>query len=640
MPTNRRPFPFDAILNGVGVMLADTGTPQDPSLAWEDKRVEDLNPPVRLTESDLTYAQYPPAVEYPYAVTDLSGGFGLAEQDPKQRDRYWYAEYVDCSSGWGVVGPRVQTVGSTASAGITSFVEYNSILYFGAGQYLYKYSSGNPGSMTQVHDFGAGKTVGQMCVFQGSQSAAYLFIPIGAATNYYTMDTTETFVQHGSRAATNFETIGDELWLASVESNLAVIRKSTDGGTAATWQSATTIGDALYSINWLRAVVDRLFCLKPNGVYAPTVNGPTTLVDEDIAPHLRQFVLSSNGVGAVDWNGELVFKHGHALYGYQPLDGSFRQFGPEIIEGHRTNIATEVVAVAVQTGMALYAGTYDGTDSYLLKYGSWKLVDTESGPKREFKSSWHAFLYKWASKQITSMFISYLFDSGQPRLMVGLADGTLSWCKLPKTVLSRDDPGVQYNSTDTPYVYYPRFTSNLPVENKLLRALGLFGRELTTLRNLTGQFKIPSDVAYTDAGASPAVISDPGARQALVTPISSKAFDTRVKIGFSGNNTACILTAFTVYSAVQSTPLREIRCVVQDVDGMVDRTGKPIPMKSARQMHAAMETVGTSTTGVTIITPDGTTLTVIGLGYSHRMLGWDKNGNPRMESSVHMVTTA
>lgn len=657
MPTNQRPYPYDAILNGTGVMLANTGSPGAPSLAWSEKRVEDLNPPVRLTEDDLTYAQYPPAVEYPYAVTDLSGGFGLPEQDPKQRDRYWYAEYADCSSGWATLAPRMHSVALTASAGVTQFIEFNSVLYFAAGRYLYKFNDGTPGNIstddsaattppTPVKDFGAGYVIGQMCVFQGTHSASLLFIPIsGGATNrYWTMNAAESFTQRASLGGSgdlprNFETIGDELWQGGLEGTLWVIRKSTDGGTAATWGSATTIGDPSGSITWLRACVDRLFVLKTNGLFAPTVNGPSTLVDEDIAPHLRQFPLSNNGIGAVDWNGELVFKYGHGLYGYQPIDGSFRLFGPETVAHHRSPISGDVAAVAVQTGMALYACQYDNTDTFLMKYGTWKLIDTSDGPKRIFKGAWNGYLYKWASKSINCMWTSYLFSpNNQPRLFFGFSDGTVSHCRIPRTALARDDSAMHYNITDTSVVYYPRFTGNIPVENKLLRALGVFGRELTVNRKLTISYKIASDSSYTAVGSD--IVADPGTRQALAPPVSSKAFD--IKIGLISNSVATspMATAVVVYSAVQSQPLREIRCVVKDADKMKNRNGTAITTKSARQMHAAMETVGTSTTGVTVITPYGQSLSVIGLGYEHRLLGWDsETGNPREETSVHMVTT-
>ena len=53
MPGSRRfPFPYDCVLHGTGLMLADDG-----GLAWRERRLESLPPPI--SGPARAYAQFP-----------------------------------------------------------------------------------------------------------------------------------------------------------------------------------------------------------------------------------------------------------------------------------------------------------------------------------------------------------------------------------------------------------------------------------------------------------------------------------------------------------------------------------------------------------------------------------------------------
>src|SRR5215212_5120439 len=148
MARRNAPAPFDAKVSGVGIMLeSDEAGPQ-----WSEQRVRDLDPQVPTSEEDLAFAQLPPRIERPYAITDLSDGMGLAEQDARWRHRYQYALNVDCSGGMPVKGPQAN--GQTAlAAGITQFIDFNGSLWAACGRYLYQRTSDLAAGWTQVRDF-------------------------------------------------------------------------------------------------------------------------------------------------------------------------------------------------------------------------------------------------------------------------------------------------------------------------------------------------------------------------------------------------------------------------------------------------------------------------------------------------------
>ena len=68
---NRPPYPYDCILDGVGLMLSSGSGGE---VAWRERKLDFFAP--RVSQTDQSYAQFPPEDETTWAVDDLSGGFG------------------------------------------------------------------------------------------------------------------------------------------------------------------------------------------------------------------------------------------------------------------------------------------------------------------------------------------------------------------------------------------------------------------------------------------------------------------------------------------------------------------------------------------------------------------------------------
>lgn len=624
------PYPYDALIGGMPVMLASGGQ----SAPWHEEQAKFFDQLIALTAEDRSYTQWPPDIEHPYAQTSWIDGYGASDQTAKSRRRYAYARYADCSSGTPVKGPKV--VDQTGIAGtIVSVVVFNGNVIAAAGTKLYRRTSDASGAAwTLVVDVGVAIS-GQMAVFRGTASADFLFIPLGTGTAYKVMSTGDVLTAHPSRNAIGFCVVGRELWLHSVESNQTTIRKTEDGGTAATWQGLTIIGDGSSAITSMTCVADRLFVQKTIGPFAPSIEVET--IDEELAPELRDGEAATNGAISIAWNGRLVFNHGGNLLAYDTNDGSMTPIGPEILDANRTPIKGTVSTIAQHSGICLFATITDAVgDTHLLRYGSWELAATDRGVARSFLPSWHGALYTWTGKTAVASVITSVY--GAPRLYVFFSDASVSWCRLARTSNVADDPAYQYDTAHDGEVYAPRWTDLFPFERKLMKGVGIGGRDmLSGTRTVSVSLKKAEDAAYTVAGT---VATDPGDRIDLANLAPGQAFDVKVVLSTTSPTISPCLTALVLYSAMRLEGLRVITAMIRAEDDMVDHLGRKLP-QSWREIKARLEQAMTAAGSVTVVSPSGEELTVIGLSYAHDYLGRDQTTKSQQwAESVRMVQSS
>lgn len=729
MATTRRqygsPYPYDCIISGVGCMLEPMPN-GEPS--WIERSVEFFQGDVQLSAEDRGYVQFPPTVELPFAWTDLSEGAGISEQGQgsRFRRRYHYALNADCSTGRPIMGPKMTDQGSltvTSGARPHQVVEFNGKLWLIVGDKIFERiddtsitGGGSGGGWQAVSVPGAfsGLTIGKCAAFRGTQSAAYLFVPIGSSANYYVMDTAKTFTQHASRTADHFEVLGDALWMSATESNQQVIRKCEDGGTAATWLGPTYIGDGSKTITWLQADQDRLMILKEDGIFSPT-DGEA--IDMDLTPQLRPLSSTANGKRAISWGGNLISTYGQMLWKFNPDTGVLEQFGPETLEQNASEVKGPIRAWAGHGNQALYAAAYNinNASSYLWKYGTYHTEDTNRGPERLFMPVWHGALYKWTdssaadSGTATAGAATTLTDSGKSwgvndwaGFVVAITGGTgsgqyrgissntateltvpTSWTTnpdtsstyaiysnarvehlhvtnltssprlyafvrtssttlqvyhmvLPRTTNPADDPDYQFNTTDTGEVYFPRWTGNFPFENKLLKGVGVGGRNLASGRSVGAQYKVASATSYTAIGTT---TTEGGERLAPSGNPTAAAFDLKATLSTSVATATPVLSSFVVYTALRTnTGLKDITATIRIRDGVVDRRGQPL-RASWENLRDDIEAAITTNGTINVITPKGETVTVIGVSFSEARLGEDSDGAQIWTMTIRMIQT-
>lgn len=634
------PYPFDCLIAGAGYMLAADGK----DLGWDERRVAEVEQTLPLRQEDVQFTLTPPRVETPYAVTDLSGGIGYPQQDSDHRNGYEGAYKVDCSGGIPIKGPPVTTQQTLTASndGAHQFVEFNLVLYVVTGTRLYKRADDTATGWTLISNF-AQPIAGRCAVFRGSGGTPYLFIPQGASSNYYVLSTGAVLTQHASQKAEGFEVVNDELWLHLTESNQQVIRKATDGGTAATWGGPTVIGDGMWSIRWMQNVGGRLIVIRDDGLYGPTVQDES-VIDRELTPDLR--IRAGNNLGnrdcrSVVFNGELFWVHAGSVFRYNPDSGELANVTPsfgnsQFFQGSTMDVITAQPGIAVWGCSTvvidpLVNGAGSGSGS-LMRYGSW----SPSGPNepdqlRQFRPVWHGVVAVFGSG-VTAMSYHYLVGTA-PRVYA-LVNGVIMYARLAYTPSPADDSNYGVTG-DTGYVNYPRYTLSTPLESKILRRIGVAGWNLSSNRSITPSYRVDTSSAFTDGTA---VITDPGTAVPISGTPSSKSFQFRAIIAGSAGTSFARLAGFVVYCAVRSGAYKEIVCQVLTCDNVRDRNGSPT-RRSGADLRTALETA-IDGNPFTLIAPSGESMTVIGLDYDHKFEGYDSTGVARYRTTLRVVEAA
>jgi hypothetical protein len=583
---------------------------------WQEGSIEYFDQSITLTAEDRGYLQFPPEIEFPQAVTDLIEGAGVFEQDIDHRKRYHYALFADTSPGKSIKGPMfnpTQSFTYTANQKIWS-VTFNNILYFASGTRLYKISS-TSGAHTLVNTFA--QNIGQMAVYRGTNSADLLFIPQGNSSNFYTMTTGEVLTQHASKAAIGFVVVGDELWRHTIDgSNRTAVSKSTDGGSASTWAADYTIGDGASSITQLVNYDGTLIVLKEDGIYNPTYTS-ANISDEELTPELKVMKKAGNGQGSIIWDNYLVMPFADSLYMYQGDTGMLSQVGPETLPENYSEVKGPVKAVAAMAGLNLYAIMYNSSNSksYLAKYGSWQFVNGD----RKFIPGWHMALYRW-SKQAVHMSIHYTtVSSSKPFLYVWFADGTTQYMKPNRTINPIDDPDYEFDTANTGYIYLPRLTGGFPFETKVLKAIGISGRELASgTRQIGAMFKYAPDAVYNSVGV---VFDAPGERLEITnsTP-AANSFDIAVSLSTTSSSSTPVLSAVVCYLSLRTSTLKELVGSIVAEDNVTANDGS-LHRGMWEDIRYNIENALTATGAITVISPSGEQLTCIGVKFGHKLEG-------------------
>ena len=138
-PPRRRPYPWDAIINGTGVLLAPGGDKSEDLKGGQPRVVSQVSP-----TSYKSSAQNP-NVEVTYEYGDLSLGMGLAYQVGEHDRRYRYADAADCSiANQTILGPRISSITPSSvdsTNGVSGFFEIGGGLYAVNGRYVPKRTS-------------------------------------------------------------------------------------------------------------------------------------------------------------------------------------------------------------------------------------------------------------------------------------------------------------------------------------------------------------------------------------------------------------------------------------------------------------------------------------------------------------------
>lgn len=509
-----RPWPFDATMAGVGVMLGNKKRGQGPSLTA--RKPEDQS---NVSPSDFGENAQNPVFgkSQTWRTFHLGMGLSVEDEDPTRAEgRYRWAINCDCSvaSRIAMKGPHIRTITPATRDslfGVGKFFDLNGKLYYLNGRYLFRVD--DDANCSIVGDFGANTYAHDVAVFASNfypvGTPHYAYIAVLDATGVVTpppppLPGEEPFVeppvpdppdqagqfndlkmwrfdgttlaQHATMTARAFCVIGRNFYRANGRNQVSTVDVDTDPWNAANWRAENQylIGDRSAPIvSLICNAVGVLVVLKSDGVYSVDEAG------EEIRyyPFLRFGQNAGNGLNWGVFLNDVYVRYAESLYRIA-ADFKIEEVGPNRYGTVDGPVKGRTTAFAGHGNFHAYTGMWDAdTDmAFLMKYGSHQ--PNERGEPERIES-WHGSLcYPIQNNRITSLYVSgYLAHAGHNRMWVGFREGQVGFFDLPCV----PDPAACDHypfSQDPSWVVLPNWHAGFPSNQKPLRYVAVSGDNL------------------------------------------------------------------------------------------------------------------------------------------------------------------
>lgn len=497
--SRRRPWPFDAIIDGTPVLL-EPG--EDGNLVGQKSKTLD-----QIAPTNYEYGSANPFLERTESWDQLYGGMGQAVQPETRPRRYMYATRADLSvNGYWMKGPNFENHRETVDV---SAGEVRQLVKAIAGGVESVFAICENGVWVRTADgtwqasltatttpaLPASTYPQQAARFKNKGAGNIDGLWVGmSAGNIWVYDGTNPWtVASGSQGPLNpitpsdgqaryIERVGDELWVAG---DYWVTKVEESPGDRTKYSGAIYIGDQTSKITWLRAIGNVLFIFKTDGIYSISTAG----VDQELFPTLRGKNDPENGQNAAVWMNRMWFSFRDDTY-TMDINGLIQPDGLEQMLENLSDVKGRFVAGAGHNTWFFYEVYYNpyNQKSYLVKHGSWvENADQEGATK--FTDAHHGSLAEWNKRATSATIISNVHPNGNDRLYIGFADGTVEWCVLPQASPNPStDQTCEYTALDS-YVYLPIHHANFQADNKFWRGVSIFGPRLTNNEYCTVEYR-------------------------------------------------------------------------------------------------------------------------------------------------------
>lgn len=571
-----------------------------------------------------------PYVERPYAFGPLTGGMGERVQTDGPGRRYRYAIDADLSVG-GVrrLGPKLNSATLPAGLGeVRGFVQgvwgdAVTTFAYGVGGVLRRLNETEAWAMADAR---VGLTAHQAVRYSPPDGSAgdFLYVAYSDGVLRYYDSVLDLWISATLPAGfdANFvERVRDELWLGQ-RWGAQVINTRTDPTVAASWPTSLPVGDHTAGITQLRAIDDRIYVFKDDGVYSVVV-GALGIETPELFPELRRLARAQgvaidasdsgkNGRHATTWNGRIWFPFQGGSYALTPGDeATLDRVGLSRLLGNDSEVQGEQTAFAGDQFYGWYA-YYDGTSSYLCKHGTWDNVDRDGTAEYVYDDTViNGAVRKIDGRKITALDVQ-IDETDQPRLWIGYADGGIDWAVLPKNT---PDPvgDAECEFVGLGYVYWPDHDADDPANLKHWRGFSLDAPNVDATHHVGIQYRVPPATAWTSLGTD---LTTSGQR--VDTPGAAVSHTLQVREVLTGSNDETPEVASVILHEQTRPALQlEYDVVVVAADN-VARLDGGVDRRTGEQIRAALKaTAGPGPTEVWM--PDGTRMEVDFVDYGEAL---------------------
>lgn len=628
--SKRRPYPYDAYIGDVRVMLEPQA---DGNMVSQKTKTLDATAPV-----DYTYSSADPYKERAFEWTELFGGFGQATATSGTPRRYSWAEKADLSvDGLWFKGPKFETHAETINAAAGEVRQIVQALHGGV---LTTFAICENGVYRRVADnnwvvslsaatLGPGVLPQQAVRFKhrGVASVDALYVAT-SASNLWQYNGA-TWALAGAAAgpgvgvtqgeARYIERVHDELWVAG---NYWVAKVTDDPMVRANWSGviATDVdypGEQSAKITWLRQLGDTLIIFKEDGIYTFDGDG----VPHELFPTLRGKNSVTNGRNAAVWIDRVWFTYGSQTFTMDE-NATLRPDGMEQMLENNSDVHGQWVGGAGHNTWFFYEIYYNSVNdtTYLIKHGTWVEENSSQATPgvAQFAEAHHGALYDWDKKATSIETVSGLHTGGNDRLYIGFLDGTVQWAVLPRTSPNpNEDANCEFTSLDS-YVYLPVHHSGFRADNKLWHAITAMGPRLTSTEWIEVQYRLdvandlaswvsvaPDSPAFTRPSQRQSFTADP-----VASPVFGKLMEMRVKLVKDPNlssspaNLSPVTEGIVIHESIRPSFSREFTFSVK-VSSFLARRDGLVDRRRGADILTALLSECAQTGPVTVVLPTG-----------------------------------
>jgi hypothetical protein len=569
--SKRRPWPYDAIINGVPVMLSPG---EDGNLVAQKSRTLDATAP-----TTFEYSSSNPAKERTFPWTKLYGGLGQGREPDERPRRYRYTQRVDGSiNGLWMLGPKFETHIETINASAGEVRQILTGPYNGSEIVFAICENGVYGRVSDgvwtplltgstVPALAAGENPTNAVRFRDRTTlidALYLGTDTGNLWqfNSTTLAFSQAVAAQGPGVgavqgeARYLERVGDELWVAG---DYWVMKAEVSPMLRVSWSAPIYIGDQSSKITFLKQINNTLFIFKTDGIYTLSEAG----LDQDLFPHFRTRRLDSNGKNSAVWMNRMWVPYGDQTYIIDE-GGNIEPDGLAQILQNDSDVKGTAVGAAGHNTWFFYEVYYNSSTatSYLVKHGTWvEGSDLGALQEGEYAQVHHGAIAQWAKQASTVAVISNVHASGNDRLYVGFTNGTVEWCVLPRSSPNpAEDPNCEFTNLEA-YLYLPVHHMGFEADNKLYMGITVPANYLSSTEWATVEYKLDVNplASWIALEGDITTFTVPGQRIDFPTdgPTYSKEIEIRVKLSkdpslaASPANRTPILEGVVVHQAIR-----------------------------------------------------------------------------------------
>ena len=631
-----RPWPFDATLDGMGVMLGGRKKGSGPTL--NARKPEDQG---NVAPTDYGENAQNPVFGRTYTWRTFHLGMGLAVEDEepsKAESRYRWAINADCSVANRLVcqGPEVTVVTPSPSRdavnGVSKFFDLKGVLYWLNGQYLTRLD--NDTSATVVGDFGAGVRAVDVSVFASNgldgYTAAYIAAldATGADTKLWTFDGTALYQNSDPQLlARNVVNIGRHLYRANRVNQISRVDVDSDPWVFANWgaENQFLIGDKQSPIvGMAENAVGVLIVFKTDGIYSIDDSGEAIRY----FPFMRFGRSDENGLTWGAYLNDLYVRYGESLYRLRP-DMAVEEVGPNRYGTIGGPVHGRTTAFAGHGNFHGYTGLWnpDTDTAFLLKYGAHQ-PDELGEPQRV--EAWHGSITPgFAANRITQLYVSgYRAPAQHNRMYVGFRDGRVGWFTLPCV----PDPAAcdQYRfSVNDGWVVVPNWHGGFPASDKPLRYVAVTGDNLNGTNYATVQYRLDPISADATSGMPWLEVAGhfdtlPSERIEFPDSTKAKVAAFRVTVHNTDPAESPLVTSLSLRWRLTTDFQQVYDMYVAAEDGLVARDGTPL-RRGAKIIRDKVRAMAESGQVFELVLPDEEIKLVSIYDYGEA-IGWYERG--------------